>query len=203
MTPMESPARLWEIRWHGRGGQGAISAAQLLAHAAFLNGFRGVTSAPSFGAERRGAPVTASTRLSSEPIRTVSQIEQPDIVVVLDDSLLDSANATEGLKPGGWLILNTRRESLDTGLLKRFQVATVDATGAAREAGLVVAGSVLVNTPMLGAFARATGLVDLEHLAEALKERFPGAQAELNAAAARLTFLRTDVRKRPGPGREA
>ena len=77
-----------EIRWHGRGGQGAISSAQILAQAAYCAKFRGVTSAPSFGAERRGAPVTASTRLSPEPLRIFSQIEFPDIVIVLDDTLL-------------------------------------------------------------------------------------------------------------------
>ena len=98
-----------EIRWHGRGGQGAVSAAKLLAEAAYASGWEGVTSAPTFGAERRGAPVTASTRLAHEAIRVLSQVTTPDVGVVLDDSLLAVANAAAGVKPGGlWNVPNGR-----------------------------------------------------------------------------------------------
>jgi 2-oxoacid:acceptor oxidoreductase gamma subunit (pyruvate/2-ketoisovalerate family) len=153
-----------EVRWHGRGGQGAISSSQLLAQAAFLAGFRGVTSAPTFGAERRGAPVSASNRLSKEPLRTFSQIEHPDAVVVLDDTLLEVADATAGLSDEGWVIINSHADPGELGLNGDFSVATADATRIATELGLVVAGSVIVNTAMLGAFAKTTGLVSLDDI---------------------------------------
>jgi len=192
MTMLNQDGALIEIRWHGRGGQGAISSAQILAQAAFYAGYRGVTSAPTFGAERRGAPVTASTRLSPEPLRIFSQIEQPDIVIVLDDSLLTCADATAGLKPGGWLIINTPLTPAALGF-DGLRVATADATSVARELGLVVAGSVIVNTAMLGAFAGATGLVGLEHLGRTIGQKFASALAEKNYEAARRTFERTRV----------
>jgi len=180
-----------EIRWHGRGGQGAISSAQILAHAAYLGGYLGVTSAPSFGAERRGAPVTASTRLSPEPLRLFSQIETPDIVVVLDDTLLECADATAGLKAGGWLVINSHLSPHDLGLKGDFRIATADATRMASEAGLIVAGSVIVNTAMLGAFARATGLVALDNVEQAINAKFSQKLAQKNASAARITYEHT------------
>jgi 2-oxoacid:acceptor oxidoreductase gamma subunit (pyruvate/2-ketoisovalerate family) len=180
-----------EIRWHGRGGQGAISSAQMLAHAAYHAGYRGVTSAPTFGAERRGAPVTASTRLSREPVRIFSQIEHPGVVIVLDDTLLECADATAGLRRGGWLVINSHREPRAFGLDGEFSVATADATNIATDVGLVVAGTVIVNTAMLGAFARATGLVSLEDVHVAITSKFPPALAQKNFDAARLTYERT------------
>jgi len=180
-----------EIRWHGRGGQGAVSSAQILAHAAYLGGYRGVTSAPSFGAERRGAPVTASTRLSPEPLRIFSQVESPDIVVVLDDTLLECADATAGLKPGGWLVINSHLPARELGLKGDFRVATADATRVATETGLIVAGSVIVNTAMLGAFARATGLVSLDDIEKAILAKFSHKLAQKNAEAARITYEHT------------
>lgn len=182
-----------EIRWHGRGGQGAITSAQYMAHAAYLAGFKGVTSAPSFGAERRGAPVTASTRLSMEPLRTFSQVEHPDLVVVLDESLLEVGGATVGLKEGGWLIVNSLRDPETIAPGGHFSVATADASGAAEDAGLVVAGTLMVNTAMLGAVAQATGLMSLEEVRTALHDKFPAATAERNYAAAVFTHHRTRV----------
>lgn len=182
---------VFEIRWHGRGGQGAISSAQILAQAAYHAGCRGVTSAPTFGAERRGAPVSASTRLSGRPLRQFSQIEHPDVVVVLDDTLLESADATGGLKEGGWLIINSHIEPPCFSVRETLRVATADATSVARELGLVVAGSVIVNTAMLGAFARVTQLVSLDDLGAAIAAKFPPALAQKNLEAARRTYERT------------
>ncbi len=108
-----------EIRWHGRGGQGAVTSAKLLADAAFRSGWKGVTSAPSYGAERRGAPITASTRLADEQIRVFSQVTNPDIVIVLDDSLLTVGGATVGLQPGATLIVNTSRPAEELGVDRR------------------------------------------------------------------------------------
>ena len=180
-----------EIRWHGRGGQGAISSAQMLAQAAFLAGYRGVTSAPTFGAERRGAPVTASTRLSPEPLRMFSQIEHPSVVIVLDDTLLECADPTAGLRQGGWLVINSHQAPGQLGLKGDFSVATADATSVATEIGLVVAGSVIVNTAMLGALARATRLISLENIQETISARFPPRLAQKNFDAARTTYERT------------
>jgi 2-oxoacid:acceptor oxidoreductase gamma subunit (pyruvate/2-ketoisovalerate family) len=193
-VPNSGQNGLVEIRWHGRGGQGAISSARILAAAAYRAGFRGVTSAPSFGAERRGAPVTASTRLSAEPIRVFSQVEQPDVVVVLDDSLIEASNATAGLKPGGWLIVNSRHAPADLGVKGDFRIATADANGAAEEVGLIVSGTAMVNTAMLGAVARATELVALEHLQKSLAESFSAESAQVNYYAAHLTYERTQIK---------
>ena len=198
----QSKDGILEIRWHGRGGQGAISSAQILAEAAFYDGFKGVTAAPSFGAERRGAPVTASTRLSPKPVRVFSQIEHPDIVIVLDETLLNSADATAGLKGGGWLVINTPRELGQLGINGDFSIATADANSAAQEAGLIVAGSALVNTAMLGAFARATGIISLESIKAAIAGKFPPAEARRNFEAARLTYERTMVTVHRGVHRD-
>ncbi len=194
---METGNGICEVRWHGRGGQGAISSAKILAHAGFLDGFRGVTSAPSFGAERRGAPVTASTRLSHEPIRVLSRVEHPNLVIVLDDTLLHTENVTEGLREDGWFVVNSGRAPQELGVAagEKAVVATADATAIAREVGLVVAGNPMVNTPMLGAIARATELVTLQNVAEAIRKVFAPAQAEKNIKAAQLTFERTEVLK--------
>ena len=185
---------IYEVRWHGRGGQGAISSAQILAQAAYYGGYRGVSSAPSFGAERRGAPVTASTRLSRHPLRMFSQIERPDAVVVLDDTLLECADATAGLEPGGWLVINSHRDPSVWSMAGDFRMGMADATAVAQEVGLVVAGSTIVNTAMLGAFVRATELVSLEDLHEAIEARFSADLARKNFEAARITFERTVLR---------
>lgn len=180
-----------EVRWHGRGGQGAVTSSKLLADAAFRSGFAGVTGAPSFGAERRGAPVTASTRMSAAPIRVWSQVTQPDIVIVLDESLLDVANATAGLKPGGMLIVNTSLTPEELGIDGDVRVVVSDVSGAAREIGLIVAGQPMVSAAILGAVARATGLISMESVAAAIKAAFGGSAADKNLKAAQLAYERT------------
>lgn len=179
---------LHEIRWHGRGGQGAVTSAKLLASAAFESGFTGVTSAPTFGAERRGAPVTASTRLSDEPIRVYSQVTKPDIVVVLDESLLDVGGASAGVKPGGTIIVNTTRRAEELGLPEGLNVYTSDVTGAAEAAGVIVGGTPMVSAAMLGTVAKATGLVTMESVEHAIADAFAAAPAAKNAEAARTAF---------------
>lgn len=191
-----SPAkeRIYEVRWHGRGGQGAITCAQILAEAAYYEGYEGVSAAPYFGAERRGAPVTATTRFSSQPIRICSEVEHPDVVVVLDETLFTTIDVTQGLKPGGYLIINSARQPL--GIDDRFSVATADATGVSQELGLMVAGVAVVNTPILGAFLRATGLLSVESIRHAIQTRFSPLDAEKNFEAVKLAFDRTLL----GPG---
>jgi 2-oxoacid:acceptor oxidoreductase gamma subunit (pyruvate/2-ketoisovalerate family) len=178
----------YEIRWHGRGGQGAVTSAKILAEAAFHSGFAGVTSQPSFGAERRGAPITASTRLAHKPIRVLSQVTEPDIVVVLDDSLLGVANATAGLAPGGTVIVNSVRSAADLGIGGDAHVVTSDVTGAAQAAGLIVGGQPMVSTAILGAFAAATGLITMESVDAAIGHAFSGSAAAKNIEAAKIAF---------------
>ena len=179
---------MYEIRWHGRGGQGAVTAAKILADAAFRNGFAGVTSAPSFGAERRGAPITASTRMDNDPIRVHSQVVSPDIAVVLDDSLLGVANATAGLKAGGTLIVNTTKRPSELTAPAGAKVVTADVTGAAESVGLVVGGQPMVNTAILGTIAKATGLITMESLQAAIEHAFKPEAARRNFEAATIAY---------------
>lgn len=177
-----------EIRWHGRGGQGAVTAAKILADAAFRSGFEGVTSQPSFGAERRGAPITASSRLAHEPIRVLSQVTEPDIVVVLDDSLLVVAKATAGMKPGGTLIVNTTKSAAELAVTGDVRVVTSDVTGAAQAVGLIVGGQPMVSTAILGAVARATGLITMESVEAAIGHAFKASAAAKNIEAAKIAY---------------
>lgn len=177
-----------EIRIHGRGGQGGVTAAELIARAAYKEG-KWVQAFPYFGAERRGAPVKAFARISDDPILIRSQIYNPDYVIVLDESLLEVANVTEGLKKDGIIIINTRKKPSEIDLAG-YKVATVDATGIALELGLLVAGLPVVNTAMVGAFAKATGEIKIESVIESIKEEWRGAIGEKNAKAAVLAYER-------------
>jgi len=181
-----------EIRWHGRGGQGAVTSAKLLAAAAFTSGWEGVTSAPSFGAERRGAPITASTRLDDHPIRVYSQVTEPDVAVVLDESLLTVGGATIGLKPGSTLLVNTVRRAEDLGVEGDVRVVATDVTGAAQAAGVLVGGTPIVSAAILGSIAKATGLVTMESVESAIAGSFSGSAARKNIEAARIAFECTE-----------
>ncbi|HET6459382.1 MAG TPA: 2-oxoacid:acceptor oxidoreductase family protein [Syntrophales bacterium] len=183
-----------EVIWHGRGGQGVVLAAQILAEAAYIQGFRGVTSAPTFGPERRGAPLTASTRISSEPIRMVSQIERADISIVLDSSLLSAVNIMATLKEGGLIIVNTPLKPDGLNFDVKINVATIDAGNIALKHHLVREGKPIVNTTMLGAFARASNLVSLDAMGKGLKGKLSGAVSSANFAALRDAFEQTLIR---------
>lgn len=181
---------LKEIRFHGRGGQGAVTAAELLAKAVFNEG-RYVQAFGLFGAERRGAPVKAFARIDDREILIRSQIYNPDYVVVLDSGLLGIIDVTEGLKEGGLVLINTRKSPEEIQLGRNYGLATVDATSIALELSLLVAGLPVVNTAILGAFARATGEVGLESVIHVIKEEWPGKVGEKNAYAAELAFQKT------------
>jgi 2-oxoacid:acceptor oxidoreductase gamma subunit (pyruvate/2-ketoisovalerate family) len=180
---------LKEVRIHGRGGQGSVTAAEVLAHAAFIEG-KWVQAFPYFGAERRGAPVKAFTRISSEPLLVHSQVYAPDYVIVLDPYIYKVVDVTEGLKDDGIVVLNTKKEPKEIGL-ERWHVATVDATGIALELNLLVAGLPVVNTSILGAFARATGEVNLESVLKAVRETWTGSASEKNSRATELAYERS------------
>ena len=161
---------LQEIRWHGRGGQGAWTASELLARAAIHEG-KFVQSFPEFGPERMGAPLAAYTRISDQPISLHCAIYTPNVVVVLDPTLMNTVRVSEGLLDDGMLIVNTREAP--TALRKRLniekpQVWTVPATDLA----IKTLNAPITNTVMLGAATRAARLVSLENIEKAIKERF-------------------------------
>lgn len=161
-----------------------MTAARLLAEAAFLEGYY-CQAFPFFGAERRGAPVMAFTRISKEPIRTHEQVYEPDHVVVLDPTLIGSVDVAAGLKPGGIIVLNSK-EVPDN--LKGVKVALVDATTIAIE----TLGVPITNTTMLGALAKATGVVTLESTKKVIEKRF-GKLAEKNINAAKRAYEQTVI----------
>jgi 2-oxoacid:acceptor oxidoreductase gamma subunit (pyruvate/2-ketoisovalerate family) len=181
-------AVLKEVRIHGRGGQGSVTAAEVLVHAAFIEG-KCVQAFPYFGAERRGAPVKAFARISSEPLLVHSQVYNPDYVIVLDPYIYKVVDVTEGLKKRGVIVMNTKKKPAELGL-EGWRVGTVDATGIALELNLLVAGSPVVNTSILGAFAKASGEVKLASVLQAVKETWSGGAGEKNARATELAYER-------------
>lgn len=173
-----------EIRLHGRGGQGAVVASEVLAHAARRRGVH-VQVFPEFGVERRGAPVVAFARLSESPIRVRTRVRMPDHLIVLDPALVRHVNVAEGLRPGGVVVLNADDAREGAQLGEAFRVAWVDATAIAARHGIGTASAPIVNTTILGAFAGATGLVSLEDIQGGIADAFgAGAAATRNAAAA-------------------
>ncbi len=182
-----------EVVWHGRGGQGAITASQIIAEAAYLEGYRGVTTAPSFGAERRGAAVSAFLRLSHEPIRKFSQVNNPDVIVVLDPTLLPVLNLQNGTGNGAVLILNSTKEP-DELYLKGFRrIGIADVTSVSVENNLTLAGVAILNTPILGAFVKITELVSLQSVERIISRMFPGEKAERNINTARIINKTTRI----------
>ncbi|MBL7061392.1 MAG: 2-oxoacid:acceptor oxidoreductase family protein [Dehalococcoidia bacterium] len=187
--------KLYEIRWHGRGGQGAVTAAKIVAQAAYLKGCQGVTAAPSFGAERRGIPVSALTRISTEPVMVISQVEKPNAVVVLDHTLLKYKEVISGLSSGGWLVVNSWQHPKELNIKGDFNIATADATKICRELGLMVGGLPMVNTAMLGAFTRATQIVDMPSIKKVIRERFTNNAVDINLAAIEKAYEITKLER--------
>jgi 2-oxoacid:acceptor oxidoreductase gamma subunit (pyruvate/2-ketoisovalerate family) len=175
-----------EIRIHGRGGQGTVVASKMLVAAAAREGKK-VQAFPFFGAERRGAPVAAFARLDDRKIRIHCEVYEPDCVIVLDPVLYRTVNVAAGLKEGGFILLNSSAPPDSFSFPGRPRVATVDAGAIARKHRLGSRTEPIVNTAILGAFARATGLIGLEALAETIREGIPGKSME-NEAAAREAY---------------
>jgi 2-oxoacid:acceptor oxidoreductase gamma subunit (pyruvate/2-ketoisovalerate family) len=175
-----------EIRIHGRGGQGSVIASKILAAAAHKDGLY-AQSFPAFGVERRGAPVLAFTRIDRERVNLRCQIYKPDHVVVLDPTLLLSIDVTAGLKEGGSVLINSAEAPPYFGLPADFKVATVDANAIAIEKGLGSKTAPIINTAILGAFAKLTGVVSLEAIEKAIVEGAP-VKREENAEAARKAY---------------
>lgn len=161
---------LYEVRWHGRGGQGAKTAAQFLAEAALEAG-KFIQAFPEYGPERAGAPIRTYTRISDSPINIHSGVTNPEAVVVIDPTLLDSIDVTEGLGENGILVVNTDRspeEIKERTKFKKGKVATCDAT----KISLEILGIPMPNTPMLGALLKAAPLVSMEKIEEQVKNKF-------------------------------
>ena len=169
-----------EITIHGRGGLGAVTAARLLAEAAFREG-KHCQAFPSFGAERRGAPVAAFVRINEKPIRARGMVYAPDHVVVLDPSLIDAVEITQGLKRDGWVIINSKNKP---NRLSWPKIAWVDATTIANE----TLGRPIVNTAMLGALVKVTEIVSLTSLTKTVEEYFKGKGAVGNVNAVRQAY---------------
>lgn len=180
---------MFQVRIHGRGGQGVVTASELLSLAAFAEG-RHAQAFPTFGSERTGAPVISFCRIDDRPIRVREPIVEPDAIVVQDPTLLHQVDVFGGLGPDGYVLVNTARGLEELGLdelvrgLRAERALTVPATELAREH----VGRPLPNVPLLGAFAALTGAVTLASVVAAIRERFAGPLGEGNAAAARAAF---------------
>ena len=179
--------KIIEIRWHGRGGQGTVTAAKIVAHAAFRSGYHGVAMTPTIGTERRGVPVFTSLKLAKHKIYDLSPIERPDMIVVLDHVLIEEDGVVDGLKPGGLIIINTTK-SPHAYHVPGMNVATADVTSLAGQVGLKPG---IVNSGIIGAFAKASGLVAIETLIDAITEEFKDMKPNENAAAAELVYEKT------------
>ena len=161
---------LIEIRWHGRGGQGAKTASLLLADAAFNTG-KFIQGFPEYGPERMGAPITAYNRISTKPITIHSNIYEPDYVVVVDDSLLESVNVTAGLKENGSIVINTSKDANSIkSMLNGFKgnIYTIDA----RKISIEALGKYFPNTPMLAAIVKVSGIMTDEELLNDMEGSF-------------------------------
>ena len=180
---------MFQIRIHGRGGQGVVSGAEMLSVAAFLEG-RHAQAFPSFGSERTGAPVMAFCRIDDKLIRLREPVLEPDALIVQDCSLLHQVDLFNGLKPGGVVLLNSNRTIRELGLAeleqgaKRFRLVTLPASDLA----LKHVGRPVPNAALLGGFAALTGELGLESVVQAIVEKFPKAIADKNVAAARAAY---------------
>jgi 2-oxoacid:acceptor oxidoreductase gamma subunit (pyruvate/2-ketoisovalerate family) len=178
-----------EVRFHGRGGQGVVVASEVLAKAAFRMGFE-VSSFPFFGVERRGAPVTAFARIDSKPIRNKSSIYEPDYVVILDNSLLKGVDLLEGLKPGGTVLINYPDNGTLPDLPSSYKYYAIDANSIAASHGIGSKVTPIVNTAIMGGFAKICDWVSLDAMLQTIREVAP-AKKEENVAAAKEAYERT------------
>jgi pyruvate ferredoxin oxidoreductase gamma subunit len=172
-----------EIRIHGRGGQGSVTAAELLAVAAFDDG-REAQAFPAFGVERRGAPVQAFCRISDKPIRRRNQIVSPDYVIVQDPTLMDTVDVFAGVKSGGTVLINSERPPGEFNVAAGARVVTVPATQIALEE----LKRPIMNTAIMGAFAGISGMITFDAIERSIRHRFPGELAEPNVKAARRAY---------------
>ena len=180
---------MFQVRFHGRGGQGVVTAAELLAAAAFSED-RHAQAFPSFGSERMGAPVLSFCRIDDKPIRTREPVTEPDALLIQDPTLLHQADLFTGLAPGGYVLLNSPRSVGELGLADLAERHDSDRLRTLPASSLAMAhlGRPLPGAPMLGGLAALTGVVGLDAVLAAITARFTGKVAAGNAAAARAAF---------------
>lgn len=171
---------MYEIRIHSRGGQGGVTAARMMASAAVKDG-KFATACPFYGAERRGAPIVSFVRIDDKPVRIYSQIKKPDMIIILDPTVMDTVDVLDGLKEEGKIFINTHD---DVSFPPGFKVSRVDLTGIALREDLIVSGSPILNTPVIGALARL-GLFTRESGVKAITETFTDPR---NTNAARAAY---------------
>jgi pyruvate ferredoxin oxidoreductase gamma subunit/2-oxoisovalerate ferredoxin oxidoreductase gamma subunit len=188
-----SSKALVEICFHGRGGQGSVTAANLLVAAALKDGNKGVQAFPLFGAERRGAPVRAFARISDEEIHLRSEVYFPDIVIVLDESIIGIVDVLKGLKKSGKILINTTKEPEDFDFSNKYLVATVDATGVAIKHDILVGGIPVVNTPILGAVPKILDRVTLPSIQAVIRNKWKGEGGEINVKATQDAYDSVEV----------
>jgi pyruvate ferredoxin oxidoreductase gamma subunit len=180
---------MFQVRIHGRGGQGVVTAAELLSVAAFREG-RHAQAFPSFGSERTGAPVVAFCRMDDRPIRLREPIMVPDALIIQDPTLLHQVDVFSGLAPDGYVLINTTRSLDELGLseflgqFRRERIRTVAAT----ELALKHIGRPVPNAALLAGFAAVTGRISLDSVKAAIRERFPAKIADANVAAAQEAY---------------
>lgn len=173
-----------EIRIHGRGGQGVVTAAELIATAAFYDG-KFAQAFPFFGVERRGAPIEAYARIDDKEIKIRQHIYEPDYIIIQDATLLDSIDVLAGLKSAAKIIVNTEKEMSELlPKVKKDRLYGLPAT----QIALKTIGKPIINTALLGAFAAVSGLIKLSSIEKAIKERFPAKLAESNIEAMNLAY---------------
>ncbi len=181
---------MFQIRIHGRGGQGVVSAAEMVSVAAFLEGMH-AQAFPSFGSERMGAPVVSFCRIDDREIRLREPVQEPDALIIQDPTLLHSIDVFNGLDPTGYILINSRRGFEELGIaefaakLPAHQVCALGATDMAMK----YVGRPLPNAALLGGFAAISGELHIDSVADAIMEKFPGTVGKANAAAARQAFL--------------
>ena len=180
---------MFQVRIHGRGGQGVVSAAEMLSIAAFDEG-RFAQAFPSFGSERMGAPVTAFCRIDDREIRTREPVNEPDALIIQDPTLLHQIDLFSGLSPAGYILINSTRSFDELGLgefLRSFNLRNV-CTVPATELALKHVGRPLPNAALLGGFAAISGQLHFDAVARAIEGKFPGTVGQANAAAARAAY---------------
>lgn len=180
---------MFQVRIHGRGGQGVVTAAEMLSIAAFLEG-RHAQAFPSFGSERMGAPVVSYCRIDDREIRAREPILAPDALIIQDPTLLQSVDVFQGLNPEGFILINSRRSFDDLGIAEfvsrfpRHHVCDVGAT----ELAIKHVGRPVPNAALLGGFAAISGQIRMESVEKAIVQKFPGDVGAANVAAAREAF---------------
>ncbi|TXT56227.1 MAG: Pyruvate synthase subunit PorC [Promethearchaeota archaeon] len=178
-----------EISFHGRGGQTAITASQLLAKLAFETGFKDSIAIPIIGAERRGAPIQAFTKIAkNQQIKTFDSVQNPDFILIFDISLLQIPRIRESIKEGVTLIVNNDKPINTEGLPENIKIHIVDATGICIKENFMLSSGPILNVPMLGAFGKVTGFYGLDTMEKVIKDEFGEKRAEKNMIVAKEAY---------------